>query len=325
MKKTQLSKAIAFALTGAALSFGAVSTASAASTTMYNLSSTGGFSSAGTINPTLGGVWKASYYGNTDGWTNGDSPFTNIGGAAVKSWAGTASATTAAFGYTGSHLNWGAEFTGGLSNTATISTFDAFNKYGKYADIDTAKGAWSDNALDGASGWRHDLELGLFKTDTAGTVTLNVTGLLQSGTDFGFTIFKGMDTVTDYNHHGAWNADNNVSGIDADKSNPYSIEVAPGIYFPMTGALSSTDIVAYSVGGATPSNLNTISFNAEAGQIYSIFLGGYRNGDWGTTTDGYSLSISQASPVPVPGAAWLFGGAIASLIGANRRKRVVPA
>jgi len=37
-----------------------------------------------------------------------------------------------------------------------------------------------------------------------------------------------------------------------------------------------------------------------------------------------SLDIS-VSAVPVPAAAWLFGGALMSLIGANRRKSVLPA
>lgn len=329
MKKTQLSKAIAFALTGAALSFGAASNASAASTTMYNLTTAGGVdNSANTTDPVSGttwGLWNTA----TDGWTNGAGPSgTPVGTlpAGYQKWAGTSSASTAAFGYTGAHLNWGAEFTGG-SNTATISTYDAFANYGVYADIDTAKGAWSDAALATAneSGWRHDLEMGLFKTDTAGTITLSVTGIIQSGTDFGFTIFKGMDTVTNYDHHGSWNAGNNASGINANASSPWKTPIIPGVYGAgAAGQLSTSDIVAYSVGGVSPSNLNTISFNAEAGQIYSIFLGGYRNGAWGDTNDGYSLTISTA-PVPLPGAAWLFGGAIASLIGANRRKRVVPA
>jgi len=38
-----------------------------------------------------------------------------------------------------------------------------------------------------------------------------------------------------------------------------------------------------------------------------------------------SLSISEVSAVPVPAAAWLFGGALMSLISANRRKNVLPA
>jgi len=45
------------------------------------------------------------------------------------------------------------------------------------------------------------------------------------------------------------------------------------------------------------------------------------------TMGGYaqSLTISEVSAVPVPAAAWLFGGALVSLFGANRRKNVLPA
>jgi len=44
------------------------------------------------------------------------------------------------------------------------------------------------------------------------------------------------------------------------------------------------------------------------------------------TMDGSPLSIDIAvSAVPVPAAAWLFGGALISLFGANRRKNVLPA
>jgi len=39
----------------------------------------------------------------------------------------------------------------------------------------------------------------------------------------------------------------------------------------------------------------------------------------------FSLAISEVSAVPVPAAAWLFGGALMSLFGANRRKSVLPA
>ncbi len=38
-----------------------------------------------------------------------------------------------------------------------------------------------------------------------------------------------------------------------------------------------------------------------------------------------SLNISQVAAVPVPAAVWLFGGALMSLFGANRRKNVLPA
>lgn len=324
MKKTQLSKAITFAMTGAALSIGAISNASAITTTMYNMTTAGGYDTyqdpfgtgpLNTIDPTTGGVW-GYHLGGTDGWQNG-------GFGANTKWIGTSSASSAAFGYTGQHLNWGLEITGGNGGTAEISTFDSFNRYNVYADIDTAKGAWSaTNTGTGFGGWHHDLDVGLFRTDLTGTVTLSIDGLINTGSasNFGFTIFRGVNTNPGYNHHAGWNANNN-----AQPGAPTAASTIAGSSF------TTSDIVAYSVGsiaayGSLPAqNLNMISFNAVAGQIYTIALGGYRNGTWSDTNDGYALTISQSAPVPISGAAWLFGGAIASLIGANRRKRVMPA
>jgi len=313
--KTKLAKAVAIAIAGSALSVAAISDASAAATTMYNLSTAGGAdNSTNTTDPLSTGNW-ALYLDGTDGWTNGGIVPSVGNGTGASKWAGTSGANNVAFGYTGAHLNWGLNITGGNGGTAEISTYDSFNRYGVYADIDTSRGAWS--ALNtGASfaGWRHDLDLGLFKSDATGLVTLSAQGIQETG-NFGFTIFKGVDSVTKYNHHGSWNADNNTqAGAPNSASSPYAGAVQAG-----TG-LSVTDIVAYSIGGATPSNLNTISFNAEAGQIYSIFVGGYRNGTWYDTTDGYKLTVSQVSAVPVPGAVWLFGSAMAGLVGFGRRK-----
>jgi hypothetical protein len=316
MQKKSLAKAVSLALSGVAFSFGVITESAAApvATTMYNMSTASGASSydndQNLTNPTTGGTWGYWNVG-TDGW-QGDNTF----GAAVE-WVGTGSTNTAAFGYTGEHLNWGVQFTGGLGNTATISTFDSFNRYGRYADIDTAKGAWSDAASGGAAGWRHDLEMGLFKTDVAGTVTLNAQGILQSNTNFGFTIFRGMGSQGAYNHHGGWNAGNNTSGLTS-ASLP-----GGGTNFDPDGAGPQTaigQIVAYSVGGASPLNLNTISFEAEANQIYAIWLGGYKNGSWGDTVDGYQLSISQPATVPLPGTAWLLASGLFGLLSSKRKK-----
>jgi hypothetical protein len=229
--------------------------------------------------------------------------FVGIGGSASVS-------TSTPFGYAGgAPVNWAAQFTGG-TDSATVSQADAFTRYGVYADIDTAKGAWSDASLGGASGWRHNLDYGLFKSDVGGTITLSASGLTQGGTNFGFTIFKGMDASTGaYNHHGPWNSGNNSTGLTAN-SLP-----GGGSNFGGTG-----NIVAYSVGGSTPSNLNTITFTADPGQVYTIVLGGYRNGAWGDTADGYVLNVSSAAPVPIPAAVWLFGSALAGLGVIGRRK-----
>lgn len=314
-KNNQIAKAVALALTGTALSFG-MNAANATPLTMYNLSSSKSQQAANTqsVDPAAGGVWTSNFTGGTDGWTNGAYPSNATGTVATQGWVGTASSSTAAFGYTGAHMNWGVDFGNDTrGSTATISTYDAKANYGVYADIDTAKGAWAaTNTGAQQGGWRHDLDVGLFRANNDVTVTLNISGIINTNAEFGFTIFKGMDAVTKYGHHGGWNAGNNTGGITS-ASSPYTGGVQAG-----TG-LSTSDIVAYTVGtldgGVTPTS-NTISFKAQAGQLYTIFLGGYMDGGWSTTTDGYILKISA---VPEPSSLLLIGAAAAGFR-ATRRK-----
>lgn len=349
-KKTKLASAIALAVSGLVIS----SVASATVTTMYN-ATTGvdGSVAAGTVDPFAGGVYSSGYYGQTDGWSNGAGEQT-LGGATTpapagwtnpntgvfypatarvpvgyygtQSWVGTGNSSTAAFGYGGAHMNWGVEITGSNGGTGTISAADSFARYGIYADIDAAKGAWAATNTGGAqAGWRHDLDVGLFKSETTGLVTLTAQGILNPNAQYGFTIFHGMDNTTGYMHHVSWNAGNNTSGI-TNASNPYiGGTYSSANYGTNSGTgLTNADIVATSVGvlstidpftGTT--NMNTIKFNAIAGEYYTIFLGGYMGGAWFTTTDGYSLTISQ---VPAPGTVWLIGSALVSMVRFNRRK-----
>ncbi|OAI15055.1 hypothetical protein A1359_10110 [Methylomonas lenta] len=374
MKKTQLSKAIAFALTGAALSMGAVTEASAASTTMYNLyranfagygpggqpnvnpaiytatsttpcapcdtyfSTPYGGADNGTGNDTDGFVWDANPNGYFDDPNNPNAdPLkqpVEYGHKAANAdpnrpgWVGIGGSSTPAlstpFGYSSSGtLNWAMELQGGGSGE--ISNADAISRYSQSANIDTARGAWSNAANARDMGWKYDLDWGLIKSDATGLITLSITGVNETA-NYGFTIFQGMSPNANgfYTHHGAWN--DNVNRNPSTGAEQLSTRSIPGL----TG-FTIADIVAYSVGDNPltaendPLRLNTITFNAVAGQVYTVALGGYQNGGQYDSTDGYKLTISQASPVPVPAAAWLFGGAIASLIGANRRKRVMPA
>jgi hypothetical protein len=307
MKKTKLAKAVAFAITGAALTAGSVSTASAA-TTMYNT-----FNKFTTATPTDGAP-PNGFQPTTDGWVYGFGAAPTAAGATPGfvgiNGSSTVSSSTP-FSYNGGGIvNWGIHLTS-ATDSGVISQADSFSRYGVYADIDTAKGAWSDNAVGGAGGWRHNLDMGLFKSDVTTDVHLSLQGLAQTGTNFGYTIFKGMDTSTvAYGHHGSWNAGNNASGATAAS--------LPG----GNTSFTLSDIVAYSVGGATSSNLNDIIFHAEAGQVYTIALGGYRNGAWSDTADGYVMNVAA---VPLPGAVWLFGSAVAGFLGIGRRKKQIAA
>ncbi len=315
MKKTQLAKAIAFAIAGAAITAGSVSTASATAVTMYNMTTGGGAVMGPATSPNPSTIPCAPCNaGSTDGWVWGFGGAPKTSTTSVAGWVGTAGANTTPFGYHGGGtLNWALHSTE-FGDVAVISSQDSFNRYGQAADIDTAKGAWSDVAVGGAGGWRHDLDFGLFMSEVDAPVTLTASGINQSGTNFGFTIFEGADTSTvAYGHHGAWNAGTNTQG-----GAPTSASLPGG-----GRNLPVSSIVAYSVGAADPLsavNLNTITFNAKAGQVYTIALGGYKNGAWGDTTDGYQLEVK----VPEPSAVLLIGSAMAGLMGFRRRKAIAP-
>lgn len=305
MMKTKLARAIAMTLAGGALSLGAVSSASAASTTMYN------------------GNKYDSAASNTDGWVYGfdgtlaqgtrggsyASPITSV------NFVGTASTTTTPFGYQGnSHLNWAVEFTGGGVQAAEISDADALTRYSYAAEVDTGAGAWQDVASTPDTGWKHQTDIGIIKTAVDSYITLNLTRMTAPSTpnlvndNFGVTVFTGMDTNTgNYSHHGAWNCPTCASPSLYTKNNP----------FGTTG-------LTYLTHDASVDTLNSMSFLALAGQVYSVYLGGAGVGLWSQNVSDYKLSIT-ASQVPVPAAAWLFGGALMSLFGANRRKKVLPA
>ncbi len=288
MKQTNVSRAVLMAMTGGALAFGAMSGASAAVNTMYNLTTAGGAdNSTNTTDPATGGAWGL-WNGATDGWIyglTGSNPDQSANGTnSIAEWAGTTGANHTPFGYVGAHLHWAVDVTGGAGGSGEISTYDSFNRYGVYADIDAAGGAWSDNISTNVGvkgGWRHDLDFGLFRSDATGKVRISVTGIVNSGnTNYGFTIFEGVNTNAAYNHHGAWNSTTNDGGL-TNNSVP-----GGGTTLPVSA------IIAYSVGDPA-TNIGTIEFNAEAGKIYTIAVGGFRTSDWTTTNDGYRLTFTQ--------------------------------
>jgi len=271
IKKTILAQAIACA----AITASSIATATA-STTVYNT-----FYENASYTPTNAG--------NTDGWTyasGGEDP--NLG------WTSSLSP----FGTTASVVNWAAEITT-AGDSLTISSQDAHDRYGIWADIDTAKGGW----FDGSNGWGHNTDVGLFKSDVAANVTINLTALQPIGssetwTNFGVSVFTGMAAAENgWHHHGTWNA----TSFEADDP------------------LNSGEALSYLKHEANVDSLNNISFYAEQGQVYSILLGGNSGGSVYTPHAGYSMSI-VTSPVPLPAAVWLFGSAIAGLGFSSRRK-----
>lgn len=307
MQKTKLAKAISLTVAGLAMS-----SAASASTTMYNMNNFGGLS------------------GNTDGWVWSDPANTQTGAAGknvdantttgapaggnfanynsatrAANFVGTASPSTTPFGFNAtSSLNWGIQLTS-AGDSGQISAADSLARYGVAAEIDTGGGAWQDNVT--PTGWKHQTDIGLIVSDVTQVVHINLATLgnltPETFSTFGVTVFEGMDTSTaSYNHHGAWN--NPAAGKPFTLDNPF--------------ATVGLDNIGYS-NNVTASE--DFSFIAQAGQVYTLYLGGYNFSKWNTGLDNYLMNVTT-SPVPVPGAVWLFGSAIAGMVGFGRRKAV---
>lgn len=289
MNKTKLAKAVAMTIAGVAF---ATTASNASAEVMYNQ------------NLTIDQV------SDTDGWVWGGYHNPTYG---IANFSGVANAGDAPFGYIGtSHLNWAAALHS-VGESLTVSEADAAAR-GGVAEIDTGAGAWQDGGASGiVTGWRHQTDIGLIKADHNMLVTLNAS--VVGGTfpmvgteNFGITVFTGMDSKTGiYSHHGAWNGILLNGATTYETSNPFA-----------------TQGLSYLTHDATVDSLNGLTFFAAAGQVYSIYLGGAGAGEWGVNVADYSLSITTA-PVPLPGAAWLFGGALMSLIGVQRRKSTAQA
>jgi len=278
MKKTTLGKAISMTLAGSVLAIGS---ATATAHTMYNAYNAG-LHSVGT-----------DKQGGTDGW----NPTTN--------WVGTDSSTTMPFGFVGTQaLHWAAMIHTNNSSME-VSTADALATYALDADIDTAKGAW----FDGRKGWAHNTDYGLIKSEVDTKITLSASTVNNGWTNFGFTVFTGMDDGTgNFDRHSQWNQPvNNLAYLEiagADDSQPYNASNPHG-----TNGLNYL----------THSGSGDITFTASADQVYSVYLGGADGGTNFGPHDGYVLNI-QASPVPVPAAVWLFGSGLLGVLSLGRRR-----
>lgn len=298
MIESKLTKAIAMALTTTAISAGAISSASA-SVTMYN---TWGAGSA-----TPGGVADGWLYeAGTDGCSNGGA-----GCGPTLPWVGNASGDRP-FGIVGnSALNWAAHITQ-VGDNLQISREDAVARYGVEADIDTAGGAWRDASAQ-KTGWAHNTDIGLFKSEVTQDITLKVNAVSGPTANFGITVFTltGTDLGTGYSHHRNWNTA--VFPLKPPTtSNPFGTTNVS--YLPdELGRLMWDD----SVGNT---DATSFTFRATQGQLYAIYLGGSGGTGWNQQHDRYQLSINT---VPIPAAAWLFGSAMASFSLIGRRKRNV--
>lgn len=326
IKRKALAKAITLAISSTAL-YMIVPSSASASTTMYNTYTT--------ANQTATDGWVYGFCTTCSNSTraiayNAANPQAyTAGGPAGGGFYGTDASNPTAytsvlpFNYGGtSHLNWGVHLTS-VGDSAEISKADSLARYGYAAEIDTGGGAWRDdgssNSLGIQTGWKHQTDVGLIKSDQTQQVTINLTNLSQdpniNNPRFGVTVFEGMDAKTGaYVHHGSWNNPTAIPAANgglppAQAAHPYNMDNPWG-----TVGLKN---IGYS--DLVNNAANPFTFTAEAGKVYSIYLGGVDFGDWNDKLADYKMNIST-SPVPLPGAVWLFGSAAAGMGVIRKRK-----
>lgn len=222
---------------------------------------------------------------------------TNVSAGGGQTWSDGGS-----YAYTGNlPTHWVANLHG-VGSSVEVSDHDAFNHQGVTVDLQSANNKWNP-----AHSWGAALGYGLINIMGHSDVAVTINATDDDGSDFtpGFTLWKNWDASAASNKHGPWNAD--PANPDTRGSNE----------------LLYLDHASTSTAGGTAS-LTTILAPGE----YSLWIGGNATNANGGNTSGldqsYQLAIST-SAVPLPAAAWLFGGALLSLFGANRCKKVVPA
>ncbi len=322
----KLAQAVSLLISGSVVTLGFISESSQAATISYNTFNhdrsaphvlvSGGLGTDGWMRTSANACGAAgSSCGNGPTTANNPNKITPNGHAAVP-WVGTDPRHDTQFNYAGTqHLNWTALINSGES--ATVSRLDSNTRYQgtqlsdgtifNYADIDTAKGAWHDGI---GNGWKHDSDIGLFKSTVTQTVTLSIASLLGNGEtnetlNYGFSIFEGMDTSTgNFSHHGPWHVMEAIAAINVGNNNNPVTEANP---FNGSGLdiLIGDDVLG-----------NTTTFIAEKDKVYTIILGGFQGGFFVETRNDYQLTITS---VPVPGGVWLFGSGLFGLAASRRR------
>lgn len=184
--------------------------------------------------------------------------------------------------------------------------------------------------------WGNAMDYGLLNLDVAGDVTIKVQAETGSLFNPGFTLFQGWDTSSTSNKHTAWNANPVApsSTNPATNTNPtlQPLRTLGLTYLGHASTTSSDGGVDYSYDSL--SQAVSITFSGLSAGKYSLWIGGNAtgtgicgptctsNGSTGSTNQQYLANISVAA-VPVPGAVWLFGSAVAGMIGFGRKAKAM--
>jgi len=140
-------------------------------------------------------------------------------------------------------------------------------------------------------------------------------------TDVGFSLYKGLLPASTY--EGATNSATGELWIDFAAQGKQGGWNANGDMTMYNNSGQSGTLEFLQAVNNSLTNAETLTIFLTAGS-YTITAGGAIDPASGAHSGTYAIQASMA-PVPVPGAVWLFGSAMAGLIGFGRRKAVVAA
>ncbi len=174
MKKLSLPKIITLILSGSTLAL------DASASTLYNA-----------FNAYNANIGTDADTNRTDGWTYQYHPSRDH--SITHAWVGT-SGGAMPFGLTNYEVpvaNWAVELQSPGSGS-TVSSQNAFDSYGVWADIDTTAGAWNDGEL----GTIYNMDVGLFKSNVTQQITLAVSNINPAGwQNFGINVYAGNNQM----------------------------------------------------------------------------------------------------------------------------------
>lgn len=232
--------------------------------------------------------------------------------------------TATALGMTNNYVTNTSGAAGSVNNDDIVLTAGAST--GALSDAWRVRGLATGTAIGDGNGWSSSSPIGTqgaeFDTSTAGYNNISVSF------DLYFTTAAPAKFELEYTTDGTtWN---NVSTLAYSNAayiltNTSSSNTVNGTYFYQTGGQGWYNNINASLSGITLAN-NDANFgirivNAATGADDVTYLGAaYNNTSGNIRFDNVVISGTAVSSVPVPDAVWLFGSALAGLIGFNRRK-----
>lgn len=259
-----------------------------------------------------------------DGYTSSPPyPDRNLG--TQVPWVGTSNGALP-FGLSTSELlfaNWAVQLHA-AGDAGQVSSQNAHDLYGVWADIDTTEGAWMDSSNNGTM---YAMDLGLIKSDVTQQITLNLNNINPtSWQTFGISVYSGGNqlhpqTVYEHLRDECCDANGNQVPVYGDVSYKYLSSMYHYGYWhhgnQVNNPYKDDPFQSRQMDFLTSGQDSTVTFTAQAGEYYMILLGGNSGGFMYSRDEGYAVNITS-SPVPLPGAFWLFSSIFPLLVGVRR-------